>query len=261
MGRKGKRAGRSGGDGAELAVALLDLTSRIDSIVGRLSQRPEAAEDGGVRDAMRGLRRRLARLDDVVARVEADGGRGSASPPPDTARITESQREALTDLHERLTAVQAVVAAGAVSLPPSEARTEWESVVVRSIEPVVAEMQRLLGGDGTGGGAATAVLGQWTAAAVRDLVITLGDAIDAGIAELDGPASITETVDETCRLAELHRFAPVGGDRVDPARHEFEPTGRPSPHPRGTVARVVRHGYEWNGQVVRRARIELSAGG
>ena len=277
MGRKNKSAGHTS---AVLATALLDLGAKIDSVVDRLSQQPDVADHGDVRDAARGLRRRLARLDDVVTRIEGGAwSKSSASPSPP---ITEPQREALGELRERLARLDGIMTGIAAAMPLSDARTEWESRLIRSVGPALARAESLLGlnraeevqaADGAfphGGerlvrdarseAAAAELLGQWTPASLREVVISLCDVFDAEGVDSNGHGAIALLLQDAHRLAGVQPFAPNGGDRIDPVRHEFEPTGRRSPHARGTVARVVRQGYECGGQVVRRARIEVSAG-
>jgi hypothetical protein len=122
----------------------------------------------------------------------------------------------------------------------------------------VAERLRHEGADkGVAGGALPA--GPISHVTLRDTTMVLVDAVmEKTERSLD--KSIHETVRRLEQLAELSPIAPESGAKADAAVHEWDPQPVSSSYPKGSVVRVVRRGYRWEGELYRKARVVISAG-
>jgi hypothetical protein len=220
-------APRAGGD---LAIVVETLQSVVVQEVLRIPDEDRAR--------LEGLRQDLLSLRDAAEKLGSllsEDGRSRAAKAVDAT------------LRPMLDEVEATVTA------PRQAPAELKAlltVLVRGIRGHIPHQN------------AQELVRRWSRESARDLALCLFDSVESeeewGALERDPEGA--EALRHLCARSGLKFVVPEAGRRIDPARHKFDPVGRPSRYPRGAIHRVLRRGYEWQGSVYRHAVVEISVG-
>ncbi len=159
----------------------------------------------------------------------------------------------LGDWEARVAAFVEALEAVIKSLPAGSAKTTWEAEVQR-VQPALEDVRMA----GLALTRAQDAATQLPIDGLRQMTVALADVLYENAGEASEPTAAALRRAELA--ADVEAIVPSPGDKADPILHEWDPQPVVSPHARGCVARVVRRGYRAQGNLVRKARVVISAG-